>query len=155
MPNQNKQWIAENFFMSSEISETYFEELEELFFFNPNQGKVHNDLKQTIETYGYPCIRKNNNRLYLQFESGQETQTLYLFRDGCIPELAGVVVYIREQSSLRVLYIGLIPQLTYSVTYERCLLLDIISALRVIGKKLKDVRKIEFGTSKGWIRLSV
>jgi hypothetical protein len=150
-----RQWITDEFFLNSQLSQEYRDDLETLFFFNPNQHRIRGALRKAAESYGTPQIRQEGDWLLLDFGSPQQAQSLFLFREAERPKLAGVVVYTREVDYLRVLYVGLKPEFSRLASGEGYLLVDLFAALLAIARRIRGVAGIEYTMGQNWLRLHV
>ena len=141
--------------VTSDLKASDEEALEKLLFFNRNQARIREALRQAIERYGTPKIRHEGDHLTLEIANIPQVQTLYLFHERATPALVGVVVYVREGSVLRVIYVGLDPEHDYTARREDHLLLRIFDTLRNIGQRIRGVEAVEFTTGRRNLRLSV
>lgn len=147
-----KKKIVGDFFLISQLESGYAHELEELFYFNENQWKLNDVIHRSVEAYGSPSIRNAGEWLRLEFKGITDAQTLYLLRGEVHRELAGVMIYVREDESLRLLYVGLKPEFTFPRFADHCLLAAMLEALREVGGRIKGITRIEFGEGPDALR---
>jgi len=150
-----KHYFATQYYVSSRLEAGYQEELEELFYFNRNQSRIREALRDAVQRYGTPQIRRNGDHLSLELATIPHVQALYVFQDGPRPGLVGVVVFSRKDSLLRVIYIGLDPQHAYTPERQDYLLVELVRTLREIGRKIRGVEAVEFSTGRRSFRLTV
>ena len=118
--------------------------LEELFYFNPNQWKLREAMEEAVSQFGTPRITDSGGRLRLILRDIGEAQTLYLYKSGPKKILTGVVVYIREERRLRVLFWGVHPDYTFESMREKYLLLEMVDALKKVAKRIVGIEMISF-----------
>src|ERR1039458_4970067 len=84
------------------------EELEELMFQHPQQGRFRDTILDCIERFGVPRVVEQNGRLRIELVGQTEVQTLYAVVAGGFPsELVGVLVYTRNAAhELAILHIA-------------------------------------------------
>jgi hypothetical protein len=150
-----KEQIAGGFFLTSQLESGYADELEQLFYFNENQWKLSEVISRSVEAYGTPRISASGEWLRLEFKDITHAQTLYLVHDETNRELAGVVIYVREDERLRLLYVALKPKYTFPEFEDRCLLASLVEALRNIGGRIKGITYVEFGEGPGSLKFRV
>jgi hypothetical protein len=131
---------------SSVLSRSFHQELEDLLFFNTNQGKVAADLVRIVERFGAPTIKVIDDRLRVVTDSLTPVQTLFVLDgEGSAARLLGVIVYTREADTLTVLYCAV--RQDYSTSRgagEQPLFLRIVSELCQVGRRIKGVRSVTF-----------
>src|SRR5439155_10793196 len=110
----------------------------------------------SIERYGSPRITERDRHLVLELDQLPDVQTLYILKDdGPNTSLSGIVVYTREEASLRVIYVGLTPEEAHGTGGSDYLLVEIFRLLRTIGQRVRGIRFIEFNNGHRHLRLSV
>ncbi len=130
---------------TSTLPGIYQEQLEELLFFNKNQGRVCNAILSTIQRYGTPCVSLAKNRLWVTFESGVQSQTLFVVEQvETNTQLAGVVVYTREAEMLVVLFIALREEYTlHGVQAHEMLFFRVMDELTSIARRVKGIESVK------------
>lgn len=84
----------------SSISFEYYNNLNDLLFFNENQKIYKGSIVNAIETYGIPKIIKVANKVTIQLKESTETHNLFLLDDSTNKvELLGVAIFIRETAT--------------------------------------------------------
>ena len=119
----------------------YRNELEDLFFFNPKQHVVRERVVQHIERCGSPEIRAQGEALTMGLKLVDQAQAIFLMmgRRGRA-RLVGVVLYVREAESLRVLYLALKQAYTLESKTSSALMIFIVETLGKIGRCIKGVK---------------
>ena len=142
-------------FFSSALKKTYREELENLMFFNPQQGQVESGIVESIERYGIPKVVLDGESLRISFENFPGVQTLYALEGK--PDdanLVGVMVYVRlDKESIVVLHIGVKEEYsTFGIHADHMLAMKLIVKLRQIASRVNGVRSLTVIYGKGGIR---
>jgi hypothetical protein len=132
------------YYLTSNLNEEDVEALEELFYFNPNQWKLRESVEAAVSQFGTPRITNCGGKLRMILPDVGEAQTLYLYKSGRKHILAGVVVYIRQEQLLRVLFWALHPDYTFSTNPDNYLLLKMVDALKDTAKRIVGVQMISF-----------
>jgi hypothetical protein len=131
-------------YICSSIDKEYFEELEQMFFFNPLQKIVRERIVQHYERYGAPGIRHHGDRITMELAKVDHAQTLFLMQRDERPILIGVTIYVRDDAHLRVLYYALKPSYTLIQEISTELMLYMVDALKNIGRRIKGVKYIDW-----------
>ncbi|MBF2020416.1 MAG: hypothetical protein IGR93_10005 [Hydrococcus sp. C42_A2020_068] len=144
-PIANVSEEASQIFFSSVLNRRYYDDLEALMFFNPQQGKFRNAVSQLVDRYGNPKIVEEKGILRLQIGSPSIAQTLFGFDRPVDGELIGAVVYIRECiDCLAIIHLAVKEDYSISGCYgDRLLVLHLIQKVQEIGSRLKGVEFIE------------
>ena len=135
---------APEYYLTSKLNKEDLEALEELFYFNPNQWKLRESVEAAVSQFGTPQIANRGGTLRVILPDIGEAQTLYLYRSGRKHILTGVVVYIREEHVLRVLFWALHPDYTFGSQPESYLLLEMVDALKKTAKRVVGIEMISF-----------
>ncbi len=93
--------------VTSTLGAEHRDELERLLFFNENQERASEGVTHVVNRYGAPKIQVHQERLRVGLDSEAQPQTLYAIAQsegGVRP--VGVVVYIREEDQLVVLFVA-------------------------------------------------
>jgi hypothetical protein len=129
---------------SSVLSRSYYQDLQNLLFFNVNQGRIAADLVRMVERYGAPRVQVVHDRLRVVTDSLTPVQTLFVLDgESSAARLIGVIVYTREADTLTALYCAV--QHDYCASRgegEQPLLLRIVSELCKVGRRIKGVRSV-------------
>lgn len=136
--------LPSGYFISSSLAARDQDALEELFYFNPNQAKIRESVEAAVRQFGTPQMKTEAGRCRLVLPQIGEGQTMYLYKSGRIPVLAGVMIYVRDGNCLRILFWGLHPDHTCSARPQSYLLLEMIEALKQAGRKIVGIEKISF-----------
>lgn len=151
-----KQFFAGRHYAVSQLALSYREALETLVFFNQEQWRMRDAMLHSIERYGSPRIGQKDQHLVLELPRLPDVQSLFILKDEArVATLSGVVVFTREESSLRVIFVGLRPEEAYGSGGEPYLLVEIFRLLRTIGQRVRGIRFIEFNNGRRFLRLSV
>ena len=132
------------YYLTSKLNEEDLDELEELFYFNPNQWKLREAVEAAVGRFGTPRITDSGGALRMVLRDIGEAQTLYLYRSGSKQILTGVVVYIRDGPCLRILFWGVHPDYTFHSMPQKYLLLEIVDALKNTAKRIVGIETISF-----------
>jgi hypothetical protein len=121
-------------------------------FFNSNQAKIAPKLLSVIERYGLPSIVATSGRLRIVCGDSICPQTLYVLETSNeLPELIGVIVYMRDGDTLAVLLVAVRKDYTQQARMgENPILLEMIEAVRNIGRRIKGIQSVSIfpGTAK-------
>lgn len=134
-------------YFASLLEKEFLERLEQLMFFNPQQGIVSPDIIRSMERFGEPAIIVEGDYLIVKIGDFPDAQTLFaLFDDGEIVVLAGILIYIRTSiKELYVLQIAVREEWSISGKYaDYNLLPKMIGRLREIAQRLRGVGAIIF-----------
>jgi len=147
--------VASEYYLTSTLNRKDLGALEKLFYFNPNQWKLRESVEAAVSQFGAPRITNRDGTLRMILGEIGEAQTLYLYRSGRKHVLIGVVVYIRDQRLLRVLFWALHPDYTFRSKPQMYLLLTMVDALKNTAKRIVGVEMINFklGSREHTIRI--
>lgn len=132
-------------YFSSVLNSRYYDALETLMFFNPQQSKFRNEVSQVVDRYGNPKIIKDCDRLRLQIGSSVGVQTLFCFDRPIDGDLIGTVIYIRDRRE-RLAIIHLAVREDYAISGRNAskrLFLRLIQKILEIGARIKGVEFLE------------
>lgn len=132
-------------FFTSTLDRTYYDALERIFCFNGNQGKVYDSILSAVERYGIPHVSIVKDRLWVTFDSRLEAQSLFVLRQAePKAELVGVVVYVREDNELVVIFVAIREDHVHGgIRSDRILLLRMVDELRSIARRVKGIASIK------------
>jgi hypothetical protein len=141
--------------VSSALSAADKPALEKLFFFNDNQARLRETVERAVEKYGVPEIIKCEGKLRLILPRIENAQTLYLRTNDLSPSLIGLVVYVREDRSMKILYWALRPDYSSRSNTRKYLLLEIVEMLKAVGRRIVGIDSIafEFGSREFKLRI--
>jgi hypothetical protein len=96
------------------LDQLHREELEELMFQHPQQGRFRDTILDCIERFGVPRVVEQNGRLRIELAGQTEVQTLYAVLEGSLDSgLVGALVFTRnEAGELVVLHIAVKDEYT-------------------------------------------
>jgi hypothetical protein len=139
---------------TSVLGNQFRDDLEELLFFNPQQGRALTGINHSISEYGVPSICEMDGKLRISVEGLTESQTLYALDVSLLrPILAGVMVYARtDPENIVLLHIAVKEDYSRTGKYaDRMLVLNLMTQLRRIAKMIKGVRSITLKYSSGLV----
>jgi len=95
--------------ISSRLGRSFRDQLEQIVFFNPEQGLVTPALIKLVRRQGVPAIVEEGERLRFRVDAFGMVQTLYAIDSTDEPErLAGVVMFTRvKRNSMVVLHLAI------------------------------------------------
>jgi hypothetical protein len=127
---------------SSVLDSAYYDDLEKLMFFNPQQEKVRNEVISAVERYGQPKIYRDGDRLRIGVGSSPMVQALFAL-DGQKTDrkLLGMIAYMRENpENMAILHI--VVREDYSALglhANEMLVMQLIDRVREIAAKIKGI----------------
>jgi hypothetical protein len=141
--------------LCSRLDMIYREELEQLFFFNPRQSKVQDQVRKTVAQYGPPEIQDDGRSITLGIRNIQCAQALFILYGKERAHLLGALVYVRKKERLKVLYLALKPIFTITWRDSCTLLIFVINALREVARSIRgvDTIELEVGSKASCIRV--
>ncbi len=117
------------------------QELEQLFFFNPRQYLLRDNIAKVVEQHGMPCIIEESGQLRLITE-GEDCQCIFLMKEGT---LKGVAIYHRyAPDTLSLLHMAVHPD---SLKIFRSLLAE-INRIAVAISGIEYIRFEYFGRTR-------
>lgn len=127
---------------SSVLNSDYYDDLEKLMFFNPQQEKVRNEVISAVERYGQPKIYREGDRLRIGVGSFLMVQALFALNgQKADRELLGMIAYMRENpDNMAILHI--VVREDYSavgIHGNEMLLMHLIDRVREIAAKIKGI----------------
>ena len=129
----------------SQLPRSFFDELNSLFFFNPNQGLYTGEIVRSIETYGVPKIIVEGENLRLIIGDGTNAQALFglLHKEG-ETVLCGVIAYTRTRpETLELIHVALKEEYAlFGAEGGQGLLVRMMSEMKGIARKIRGVRAI-------------
>lgn len=127
---------------SSVLNSDYYDDLEKLMFFNPQQEKVRNEVISAVERYGQPKIYRDGDRLRIGVGSFSMVQALFALNgQKADRQLLGMIAYMRENpDNMAILHI--VVREDYSavgIHGNEMLLMHLIDRVREIAAKIKGI----------------
>ncbi|MBD2544110.1 hypothetical protein [Planktothricoides raciborskii] len=127
---------------SSVLNSVYYDDLEKLMFFNPQQEKVRNEVISAVERYGQPKIYRDGDRLRIGVGSFSMVQALFALNgQKADRQLLGMIAYMRENpDNMAILHI--VVREDYSavgIHGNEMLLMHLIDRVREIAAKIKGI----------------
>jgi hypothetical protein len=127
---------------SSVLDSAYYDDLEKLMFFNPQQEKVRNEVILAVERYGQPKIYQNGDRLRVGVGSFSMVQALFAL-NGQKPDrkLLGMIAYMRENpDNMAILHIVVGEDYSaLGLHANEMLVMQLIDRVREIAAKIKGI----------------
>ena len=123
------------------LDENYYEQLENMLFFNSQQNRYIDEIINSVTKFGTPRIVKNGNRIMIELDHFSDVQNMFVFDDE-EKSLIGLVLYYRESiSTVTLLHIA-INDLFNSLNYPNDLVVPKI--ILELHSRLKLIKGIEF-----------
>ncbi len=133
-------WYNMKFFITSEIGIEYKNELESLLFFNDEQSKFQQAIVESINQFGLPQIKENQDKLKVYIHK-LDVQTLFAFNNN---KLAGIMIFYRDSiENITLIHIAVSNEFTVSNDdNDYCLTFQLLDKLTEIAKKIKFIKTI-------------
>jgi len=125
-------------------------QLESVFFFNPKQASLVDQISQVIKEHGVPEIREANGRITLTLRGNSHTQTVFGVNSRRPEILEGVIIYARSNyPEILVLHLALArfqfaSKLAVSETGKTANFLGLITAFIKLAKSIVGVERLRF-----------
>jgi len=133
-----------NLVFSSKVQKQSREAVENLFFMNPRQYRVHDDLVTALEKFGQPRLEEKDDSVYLRV-GDKDAQTLFAFdssRAGGDP--VGVVVFLRtSRTEIAIVHMAVHPD--YALQGRRAGLglgLALIEKIKEIASRIRGIERL-------------
>ncbi len=121
----------------NKLHNSYYAELEKLFFFNPNQCKCIDALISMVEIYGEPFICREGDFIYLSSRKNKDVKSIFLHNG---PKLVGVAVYFLDiNDTLNIIYLAVDH---VSLKNDNSLLLRFVKKIR---ERFPETKFLKFG----------
>jgi hypothetical protein len=146
-----------NLCLTSILGTKHANELEELLFFHPHQGRFRRNIIASVERHGSPRISQQGGRLRIQLQFLEDVQSLYaVARTGQDEELVGVLVYTRiEPATLEILHIVVKDEYTlFGKHAQHGLTFRFIEELCRIGRMIRGIRFVRLAYDRGRVILT-
>jgi len=110
---------------------------------------------RAVEKYGVPEIIKSEGKVRLMLPRIESAQTLYLCTNDLNPSLIGLVVYVREERNMKILYWALRPDYASRSRTRKYLLLEMVEMLKAVGRRIVGIDSLafEFGSREFKLRI--
>jgi len=143
---------TESLIFSSVLDVHFRSDLEDLLFFNPNQGQYASAIMKAVEQFGSPKIVMQNGSLRILMQSN--VQTLYVLIDSqAATRLVGVVIYtIQPTDTINIIHLAIDMEFSAAgKKAHRMIVFAAINELRQIGQSIKGVAwvKLSYGDGHG------
>lgn len=129
---------------ASKVQKQFREAVENLFFLNPRQDRVRDDIVRALEEFGEPRLEEKDDSVYLRVgEKG--AQTLFAFdtsRAGGDP--VGVVVFLRtSRAEIAIVHVAVHPDYALQGRHAGLGLgLALIEKVKEIASQIAGVERI-------------
>lgn len=135
------------FKFTTSLPSIYKNDLEQLFFFNPQQQRYYNQIVNMVEAFGQPYINLGNEEVQLKMDGHPELTNLFALHG---ERLVGVALFDQFVSkTLSVLHIALDSDYTVHGNYKKQQLMDAyLQEFLRIAKASHTIEKISIGYSK-------
>jgi hypothetical protein len=143
--------------ITSRLHPSHRDELEELFFFHPQQSRFHTQILASIERFGSPEISQSADGLKIRLPKLPESQILYALTEENNEEfLLGTMIFHRPDTrTLEILHIAVHPDLTHSTNGGNSpIVMLLVDELCRIGRRVKGIKLIRLMYARGRIRLN-
>ena len=96
---------------ASLVDASHAEQLKELFFFNPMQGRYREEICKTVEEYGAPCLEECESGVRIKTDKLPDVQNLYAVTGSSHRlKIAGALLYYRfVPDTLQILHMVVYP----------------------------------------------
>jgi hypothetical protein len=137
-------------FLCSHLDQQYREELEHLFFFNPRQDRIRDQIEMAIKDYGCPQITANSDgTLQMAIDGIEAAQNLFIMEGAGRAKLHGGVLYVREANCLKIVFIAFKPVFTHSWRDSATLLVIAVGAMRRIAGQIAGITDVRWSYLAG------
>lgn len=135
------------FKFTTSLSATYQNDLERLFFFNPEQHRYFDQIVKMVEAFGQPQVDTQNQEVKIKIDRHPELTNLFALHG---TRLVGVALYDQFVSgTLSVLHIALDSDYTSHGNQQKMHLMDAyLQEFMRIAKSYHTIEKISIGYSK-------
>lgn len=130
---------------TSQLPSSFFNELNALFFFNPNQALYSSEILHSIETFGVPKIVIDGDNLRLIIGDGSSAQCLFcLLNRNSESVLCGVIAYTRTRPEvLNLIHVVVKEEYAlFGALGDQRLLTRMLDEVKDVARKIKGVRAI-------------
>jgi hypothetical protein len=135
--------IVVAFELTSALAADHKDEVERILFFNGNQAKVVEGVAVVARRWGIPRLRVLDGRLRITLDP-HAPQTLYAMAPtpaGPVP--VAVVVYVREEEALSVLFLAVHEQYAADGAFADAGLVHVLlDALQAIARRVKGITTV-------------
>lgn len=141
---------SSNIFFQSYVRPELLEDLQQLFFFHPNQKKYRKQIVSAIEKYGKPEIKMEENKVSIWLANLAINQQSIMVFDKLNPhKILAVLIYVKEGQLIKIIHIAIQSDLN-EIYHEADLavLTEIMELFKAMVSKMKEVFLIQFEYSK-------
>jgi hypothetical protein len=140
-----------NLVFSSKVQTQCRAAVENLFFFNPLQYRVRDDIVSALERYGEPRIEENGESLYLRV-GADDAQSLFAF-DSSRPngDPVGVVVFLRtSRTDVVIVHIAVHPDYAFRGRHAASGLgLALMEKVKGIASQIRGIERMVLSYGQG------
>ncbi len=138
----------------SALPSAFRAELEDLLFFNPEQGRFQKTILDSLQKYGSPALVETERGIEVNVEGIGKVQALFaLVSDPAesVTELAGAILFYRVQpEKIRILHWVVAPEFLWNGEYgDAMLACRLIDAVRDVACRISGVRKVSLHYQRG------
>lgn len=88
---------------SQYLPNSFEDEIQELFFFHPDQSTYRKRILKAIDEYGIPELRKVNKGMTILLKGNNEIQqTLFVQRNNSIGSLIAIIILVKNENQLNI-----------------------------------------------------
>ncbi len=131
---------------TSKVPKQSREAVENLFFLNPRQYRVRNNIVDALKQFGHPRLEEKDDSIYLCV-GDKDAQTLFVFDDSTYGgDPVGAVVFLRDSpTEVVIVHIAVHPD--YALHGRRARLgvgMALVDKVKEIASRIVGVEKIVF-----------
>jgi len=141
---------SSNIFFQSYVRPELLEDLQQLFFFHPNQKKYRKQIVSAIEKYGKPEIKMEENKVSIWLANLAINQQSIMVFDKLNPhKILAVLIYVKEDQLIKIIHMAIQSDLN-EIYHEAdmAVLTEIMELFKAMVSKMKEVTLIQFEYSK-------
>jgi predicted GNAT family acetyltransferase len=141
---------------TSALDKTHRDELEELMFFHPEQGRFASNILRAVEQHGSPRVTECEGKLRIELPSITGVQTLFaVMQDIAQLELVGVVVYTRTSAGvIEILHIAVKDEYTgHGPRSDQQVAFSLIQELCRIARQIRGVHSVQLAYKRNRVLL--
>lgn len=138
---------------SSSINAQEKDNLEQIMFFNKNQGQFYFDIVKLVDTFGEPEIIEENGQLHITLPR-IDCQNIFASMNN---NLAGVLIFNRNSAdNIDLVHIVVGDKYSYTGEYaDEMLVLRMINELKKIALMIKNIKTIHINYGKEYKQESI
>lgn len=143
--------------ITSLLGADFLNELEQLLFFNPQQGNWRRRIVSSVERLGNPRLVERQGGLRVEMPGAPDSQTLYALAESSrIAELAGLLTFNRNNDSeFEILHLAV--RFEYSIAGgmdENSVAFRLVGELRHIARQVKGIQAIRLPYQRGKVSVA-